>query len=129
MNKPTEIDAVRHCLTADIPVLDAGRQAAARERALRPAPRTRGRRRAGRAWPLAFRIAPVGVVAALAVTVAIGLGGGGHSGVQGPFEVPSANAAMILNRAAAHLAAGGALRGAQGARAPRGHAAAGRRPR
>lgn len=110
MNKPAEIEAVRQCLLADLPQLDAAGHGAARERALRPARQVRPRHRASRARRAAFRVAMLGAVAALAVTVAVALGGGGRGAGQAPFNVPSA-AAAILNRAAAHLAGGGALRG------------------
>ena len=111
MSKPTEIDAVRQCLTADLPQLDAATLAAARERALRPASGSRGRLLPyPRSW--ALRVALFGAVAGVVITVAIALGGGGRGATRGPFGVPSA-AAAILTRAAAHLAAGSALHGAQ----------------
>lgn len=112
MSKRTEIDAVRQCLTSDIPPIDAAARSAARARALGPAPATRARRGALRSRPLVSRVVPAVALTTLAVTLVVALSGGARSGVPGPFEVPSA-AAAILNRAAAHLAAGGALRGAQ----------------
>src|ERR1700722_1520289 len=125
MNEQTDIDTVRQVLTSDIATLGAAGHAEARERALglassgrrhRPgALRAGGRvRRRHRRWPATIRIAVPAAAIAVALTVAIALGGGGGSTlVPSPLEVPSAEAAAILDRAATHLAAGTPLRGTQ----------------
>jgi hypothetical protein len=125
MNEQTAIETVRQVLTSDVPTLDAAGHAAERERALGPAP-SAGRHRPGalragsrvrrrhRRWPATIRIAVPAAAIAIALTIAIALGGGGGSTlVPSPLEVPSAEAAAILDRAASHLAAGSPLRGTQ----------------
>ncbi len=109
MSERTDIETVRQVLTSDIPTLDAAGQAAARDRALGGHARRRRR-----SWPATIRIAVPAAAIAIALTVAIALGGGGGASlVPTPLEVPSAQAAAILNRAATHLAAGSPLRGTQ----------------
>jgi hypothetical protein len=64
--------------------------------------------------PATIRIAVAAAAIAIAITVAIALGGGGGATlVPSPLEVPSAEAAAILDRAATHLAAGSPLQGTQ----------------
>jgi hypothetical protein len=118
MSQPTDIDAIRQTLTADLAPADAATRAAAWQR-LRvtslapvsgPAPgRARDRRRR-----TATRIAGVTMSMAVVLTLIVAVGGrDGNPPVPAPFAVPSAEAAIILSRAAQHLGQGSPLTGSQ----------------
>jgi hypothetical protein len=121
MSGSSDLNAVRQVLTADIPALDAAGHAAARQRALKSADgstanadKIRSARRGRRRRQTAIRIALAGAVVALALSAVIALGGAGDSTpLPTQLEVPSAEAAVILNRVAVHLAGAGRLHGAQ----------------
>jgi hypothetical protein len=117
MSEPTDIGAVRQMLTADMPALDAAGHAAARERALgtglAPGAGSRlGRRRRSSLATIRIAVPTAAIAVALAVAIALS-GGGGAASVPSPLGVPSADAAIILDRAATHLAAGNPLQGTQ----------------
>jgi hypothetical protein len=118
MSQPTDVDAVRQTLTADLPPLDPAVRAAAwqtlRMASLAPAP-VRARRPAPlRSWRTAIRVAVPAVAIAVALTIIVAIDGrNGAAPFPAPLGVPTAEAAAILRQAAQHLAQGSPLTGSQ----------------
>ncbi len=108
MTDSPDLTAIRTALTADIPPPDPAAAAAV----YRGLSRGRKRRSAHDLRPRVVRIALAAIVVAAVVTLVVSRGGGDQPGPV-PLGVPSAEAAVILDRAAQHLADDHPLRGTQ----------------
>jgi hypothetical protein len=118
MTRASDLDAIRHTVTADLPPVDAAARAAAWQRLQlavgAPAPVRPRRPSPRRSWRLAVRVALAALSIAVALTVIVAVSGrDGSAPVPAPFAVPPAQAAVILSRAAQHLAKGSPLTGSQ----------------